>query len=119
MVLLQLPVYSVFVLDVPTIVKSSKGFTSLKQHWLVSKIKLYICESFYFKNGLGIAIGLFAWIIAACGIAFYFLDHYDYYLNWTLWGIWISEFLFIFGKCEIIDDSYDMNLVLYFSGLDQ
>ena len=35
--LLQLQVYSVFALDVPTIVKSSKAFTSLKQHWFVNE----------------------------------------------------------------------------------
>ena len=35
--LLQLQVYSVFALDVPTIVKFSKAFTSLKQHWFVNE----------------------------------------------------------------------------------
>ena len=111
-VLLQLPVYSVFVLDLPTIVKFSKGFTSLKRHWYVNKIRFYNSEDFYLKNGLGIAVGLFAWCIAASGIAFYFMDHYDsyydFYMNWNLWGIWISEFLFIFGKRQIIDDPYHM-----------
>ena len=58
---------------------------------------------FYFKNGLGIAVGLFAWIIAAVGIAFYFIDSYDWsYINWTIFGIWTSEFVFIFGKHEIL-----------------
>ena len=108
MVLLQLPVFLEFVLDVPMIVKFSRDFTSHKQHWFVNLLFFYPKKNLFFKNGLGIAVGLFAWIIAAGGIAIYFMDHYDWYMNWNLWGIWISEFLFIFGKRQIIEDPIHM-----------
>ena len=60
------------------------------------------CYSNNVKNGLGIAVGLFAWIISGAGIAFYFVDsvYQDRYLSWTLFGIWISENIFIFGKSQ-------------------
>ena len=86
----------------------------IAQATLVCEPIIFLCKkNLFFKNGLGIAVGLFAWIIAAAGIAIYFLDHYDGYMNWTLWGIWISEFLFIFGKCQIIEDPIHMGPILW------
>ena len=54
-----------------------------------------------FKSGIGIAIGLTAWILSGVGCAFYFMDKLDWgyssLMDWNLWGIWVAENVFIFG----------------------
>ena len=95
----------VSLLDAWMIVPFSKLFTLLIRPWYVSE---ELAKSFKLKikSAIGICLSLCALTMTACGLAWSF----GYY-NWSLWGMWIAEGVFLLGKIILNKQNFNSYLL--------